>query len=411
MIKTSASNNRFELAVAVPIVNNSFKFPNRFSFTMDAITSTTLSLNDLKTESNDSILYASEVVVAGDRITLQSSAGTSYTTLISSVSPASNTVVVEDDLSSTFTVATTGVGYGTACPGGWYLTNFLADSGYAISIDLGDMDNFSATMYIPEKPSPGADDTFYLKQSIPTDYFVSNLKYRLGVLSKLTVTGSATYTCGVILGMEVEGATQAYSSSYIHGTSSTGVTSFVSTATTVYATMASPIAFGVFVRLDSDTSQATKATKVYVDDIYLEHIYNPVTKKTIYEESPSTASTYASYYEISDNHDSESLTITKSDNYQDITLNDGSLVRYDSTGWGERNVKYEISCRFTNVSTTIWTYLSRLLDIQKNGYKLNLHPYINEVPEVLTGFLYISGISKEHWDVNLVSFDFRFVES
>ena len=77
----------------------------------------------------------------------------------------------------------------------------------------------------------------------------------------------------------------------------------------------------------------------------------------------------------------------------------------------ERNVKYEINCRFTNVSTTIWTYLSRLLDIQKNGYKLNLHSYIDELPEVLTGFLYISGISKEHWDVNLISFDFRFVES
>jgi len=406
----SASNYRFEIAVAVPLANNSFKFPNRFSAVIGSISGTTLPLTDVSTESDEAILHASAIMKVGDRLTLKSASGAVGTTLVATVPSTGTSITSVTNMESLgFATNDTVVGYGTVCPGGWYFSSYLPESGYTFSIEEGHVDGFCASMYLPASGGTGTARGFYLKQSIHTDYYVQNLNYRIGGVYKATISGAQTLCSGLFLGIENN---TIYDDMTMHATSSlSNVTTWTCVSSSVCLTQDSPTAFGIYAELYTNPDYSVRATTIYLDDVFLEHVYNPVTKKTIYGESPSTASTADSYYEIADNHDSESLSITKLDNLSDISLNDGSLARYDSTGLGERNVKYEISCRFTNVSNTIWNYLSKLLDIQKNGYKLNLHPYIAELPEVLTGYLYISGISYTHWDVGLVSFDFRFREA
>lgn len=405
----SASDKKFEIAVAVPLVNSSFRFPNRFSATIGSISGTSIPLTSLTTESNTSILHASEVLQAGDRITIKATGGTVGTSLVSSVPTTGASLVSVTDMQATgFATNDTIVGYGTVCPGGWYLANYYAESGYTISITDGHVDGFSAKMYLPALASSGTSRNFYLKQAINTDYYVQNLKYRLGAVYKSTISGAETKNSAFIFGIENNSTSTGNT---IFSIASATVSDWTLTTSTFGLTEASPSAFGIYAQLSTDAGYTTKETSLFLDDVFLEHVYDSVTKKTIYGESPSTASTESSYYALTDNHDSESLSITKYDNLTDVSMNDGSLNKYDSTGWGERNVKYELNCTFTMVSNTIWGYLTKLLNIQKNGYKLNLHPFIAELPEVLTGYLTIPSISYEHWDVGLVSFTFNFREA
>ena len=156
-----------------------------------------------------------------------------------------------------------------------------------------------------------------------------------------------------------------------------------------------------------------QATQIYLDEIYLEHIYNPVSKLTLYGNTAANSAddTTVGYYEIANNHDYQSLNITRLENYQDVQLANNSLDRYDSTGWGERNIKYEVTCSYTDVDNDIYLKLVEFLNIQKNGYMLNLHPYVEELPSVLTGYMYIENVNKSHWDVGLISFNFKFREA
>jgi hypothetical protein len=404
----SASNNKFELAVAVPIVNNSFKYPNRYVATATTITATAITLSNIQWESSANTMYLSEVAVDGDRITLKATGGTVGTTTWVDVSKADSSGITADNMAlQGFDANTIILGYGNSIPGGWYSSYYLPASNYAFVRDIGNVDNFCIGMTLPTASATSTN--FYLKQSINTDYYVQNLSYRLGCVSKITVTGVQANTASVMLGMEM--TPTETDNVTLYNSSASNVASFTSTSGTVTLTTASATAFGIYIWMNTDVAQVTKETTVYVDDVYLEHVYNPVTKKTIYGETAIGSSADTCFYEISENHDSESLSITTIDNFTDVNLNDASIARFDSTGWGERNIKYEVSCKFTNVLTSIWTYLNKLLDIQKNGYKLNLHPYVAELPEVLTGFLYLTSVSKEHWDAGLVSFDFRFRES
>lgn len=404
----SASNNKFELAVAVPIVNNSFKYPNRYVATASTITTTTIILTDIQWEASANTMYLSEVAVVGDRITLKASGGTVGTTTWATVALTDSSGTTADNMATEgFGANTIILGYGGAIPGGWYSSYYLPVNGYAFVRDIGNVDNFCIGMTLPTASATSTN--FYLKQAINTDYYVQNLSYRLGCVSKITVTGAQANTASVMLGMEM--TPTETDNVTLYNSSASNVTSFTSSSGTVTLATASATAFGIYIWMNTDAAQVTKATTVYVDDVYLEHVYNPVTKKTIYGETAIGSSADTCFYEISENHDSESLSITPIDNFLDINLNDASIARFDSTGWGERNIKYEVSCSFTNVAASIWTYLNKLLDIQKNGYKLNLHPYVAELPEVLTGFMYLTSVSKKHWDVGLVSFDFRFRES
>lgn len=72
--------------------------------------------------------------------------------------------------------------------------------------------------------------------------------------------------------------------------------------------------------------------------------------------------------------------------------------------------KLQIRCRFPLVSQTFYDQLEIILSWQKRGYSINIHPYLYDVPNTLTGKIYIRDIKKESWDLSKRSFTLEFIE-
>jgi len=141
---------------------------------------------------------------------------------------------------------------------------------------------------------------------------------------------------------------------------------------------------------DVEVSKIAKST-LYIDYVFVEHVYDPILKKTIYDEAPSSDA--HTYYEI--------------DAYPDL----GSIRINKRSKFGSLDDKYEISCRFTNEPVDVYKKLERLLRIQHNGYYLNFHSTLDNIPPVMTGVMELSEVSHDMWDLNLVSFNFTFKEA
>ena len=408
----SSTNNRFEIAVAVPITNNSFNHLNRFSATIGDITGTSITLSGLQTDSDASVSHASEVMAVDDRITLKATDGTVDTTTLSAVNTSGLTITTDEDMSTDFSSGDTIVGYGNVVPGGWSLTGYEDSTSTTVSRGIGAFDNFSISLYGKEATASTfiSNKLFGVIQDINTDYFVSNLRYRHGLKYKYQRVSEEQETSW-------EFDTGLYSNFsnkvFMIKSGKASVTSWTSTSFSTYLTDSSISNFYLYLYIKALASEKYDACYAYLDDIYLEHIYNPVSKLTLYGNTAANSAddTTVGYYEIANNHDYQSLNITRLENYQDVQLANNSLDRYDSTGWGERNIKYEVTCSYTDVDNDIYLKLVEFLNIQKNGYMLNLHPYVEELPSVLTGYMYIENVNKSHWDVGLISFNFKFREA
>ena len=66
---------------------------------------------------------------------------------------------------------------------------------------------------------------------------------------------------------------------------------------------------------------------------------------------------------------------------------------------------------FLYVSHEVWTQFQRLEQWQDAGHRLVLHPFLPEVPHALVGFIEITNVQKNFWDINKVSFHFKFTET
>ena len=155
----SSTNNRFEIAVAVPITNNSFNHLNRFSATIGDITGTSITLSGLQTDSDASVSHASEVMAVDDRITLKATDGTVDTTTLSAVNTSDLTITTDEDMSTDFSSGDTIVGYGNVVPGGWFLTGYDPTSGVTIGRSSGAFGNFSTGLLMKATDTP---NTMYL---------------------------------------------------------------------------------------------------------------------------------------------------------------------------------------------------------------------------------------------------------
>jgi len=69
-----------------------------------------------------------------------------------------------------------------------------------------------------------------------------------------------------------------------------------------------------------------------------------------------------------------------------------------------------IECQIDYCTQEFWDQLQTLLEWQDRGYLLNLHPYIKDIGNVLTGKLTIKNYSKGSWDLTLRSFLLSFEE-
>jgi len=235
----SATNKRFELAVAVPITNNAFKYRNRFSATIDTISSTAIALKDLETDSDSSVSHATEVMVADDRITLKGTTSkTVDTTTLTIVDTTGLTITTTDNMDTDFDADDTIVGYGNAVPGGWYLGSYDSSSGVTIGRSTGSFDNFSTVL---QMRSTNTINTLYLYQDIDTDYHVQNLRYRIGFRYKWTKTvGNRGYS----LKAYIDDGSSTYSEVFTE--TDAKETSWTSYSDNLYLTTASPSFFKLY---------------------------------------------------------------------------------------------------------------------------------------------------------------------
>uniref|UniRef100_A0A6H1ZLI2 Uncharacterized protein n=1 Tax=viral metagenome TaxID=1070528 RepID=A0A6H1ZLI2_9ZZZZ len=403
----SSSNNKWEIAVAVPIKNSYFRYKNRFSATIADIPNTSITLSGLQTESDASISHASEVMAANDRIMLKGTTSkTVDTTTISSVPTTGLVIVTADNMSGDFAIGDTIVGYGNAVPGGWYLTGYDPSSGMAIDRSTGSFDNFSIVLYLPAVNILA----LYLKQSLSTDNYKQYLRYRLGCIYKyikVIPDEGASFKMGIISNSSTKYVT-------IREGVSSSVSSWTSVSTSnVYLSDSSISSFDISFWAATHDQETVDTTYIYIDEVYLEHVYNSVSEKTIYGSTAADSGkdAYVGYYEIDTWADAGSIKWREIEQNSEVILLDKSLEWYDPTGWGERNTKYELTAQFTNVNSDIFDKLEALKRIQKNGYSLNLHPYLDELPSVITGKMYLEGVDYTYWDYNMVSFSFRFREA
>lgn len=75
-----------------------------------------------------------------------------------------------------------------------------------------------------------------------------------------------------------------------------------------------------------------------------------------------------------------------------------------------KKYRHFITCKFNYVSQEFWDQFEILMSWQERGYSLNLHSYINDLPTVMTGKMFIKDYSKDSWDLGLRTFTVEFLE-
>lgn len=80
-----------------------------------------------------------------------------------------------------------------------------------------------------------------------------------------------------------------------------------------------------------------------------------------------------------------------------------------SSLYGQKE-RYVVTCRFPYVPQTFWDQFELLMEWQEKGFLLNLHPYINDLPNSLMGRVVIKEYAKDNWDLSLRSFTMEFTE-
>jgi len=253
-----------------------------------------------------------------------------------------------------------------------------------------------------------------LKQSFDTDYYISDIPYRIGCYYKRNIISSGIIgSIGLLIQLSCSSSDFTGNSVLLDGSTVSSV-NWTSGDVIQYCNITNPDEFWLEITAktpgdpDVEVSKIAKST-LYIDYVFVEHVYDPILKKTIYDEAPSSDA--HTYYEIDAYPDLGSIRINKRSKFSTEVLTDNSIRLKSFSGFGSLDDKYEISCRFTNEPVDVYKKLERLLRIQHNGYYLNFHSTLDNIPPVMTGVMELSEVSHDMWDLNLVSFNFTFKEA
>tara|TARA_R100000458_G_C8278547_1_gene255114 strand:- start:33666 stop:35780 length:2115 start_codon:yes stop_codon:yes gene_type:complete len=99
-----------------------------------------------------------------------------------------------------------------------------------------------------------------------------------------------------------------------------------------------------------------------------------------------------------------------SDGIKTLRLTNNSIFKVDTSGYGER-IRWRMDCDFANVPQSDWDAIQHLLRWQRAGHRLTLHPYIDDLPPVMVGYMEITNVQKSHWDLTRRTFHFSFEEA
>jgi len=137
----------------------------------------------------------------------------------------------------------------------------------------------------------------------------------------------------------------------------------------------------------------------FIDNIWLEH------------EGDIDGASGQGYVELDTFPELSTLSINRymANNTVSLTLSNGSTLRLDPTNSNKR-YKVIIEADFLRVKDSMFNQLKQLLAWQDRGYKLTLHPFLPNIPHCLIGYMDITNVKKNSWDLTRYSFRFRFTE-
>ena len=399
-----AQGDRWELAVAYPIMNPNFALQNRATGTLNGLYVSGISLpSSTVTPDQSSVNYSflDLVFKANDRITIGPSADTdtadlnkSESALISSFG-AALTFTLDAALTYDYADGDNWSGIGSALAGGWFLNGSGITLDSESDVVLGNFDNY-AQEFVIVKTSNGIG----LRQLLDTSFLETSVLYRLGFVYKFINNADAGGSD--LFQLDIDGTSQD-----IGTTEQTSFTTKTIEHTESSAWSSTP--YIEFIMTNPGTGANDKMTAT-IDEVYFEHTFQDFEdKRTII---PTGNNGYQNgYYEFAEDPDLASLKVTKRDTFKQLTYQDDKKVWFDKSGEGDRIEKYNFGCKFSDVSQSFYDVLLEFQRLQKKGHTMNIHPNVDDLPNVLRGIFKISGVDKNQWDLSLRSFNFEFVEA
>ena len=117
------------------------------------------------------------------------------------------------------------------------------------------------------------------------------------------------------------------------------------------------------------------------------------------------------FFTLTDTPVMESISYDKIRTDRFSQLSDGSLKNFDPMSEGHKGERWRFSCRFLGISQANFDGMQKLLRHQQNGSLISFHPFIDAMPHVLVGKLFITNYKKAYlFDLAVHDFTLRFEE-
>ena len=117
------------------------------------------------------------------------------------------------------------------------------------------------------------------------------------------------------------------------------------------------------------------------------------------------------YFTLADTPEMGSLTYDKFSSDRLSPLGDGSLKNFDPMSEGHASERWRFSCRFLGVSQANFDGMQILLRHQQNGSPISFHPFIDDLPHVMIGKLFLANYKKQYlFDLPSHDFTLKFEE-
>lgn len=139
-------------------------------------------------------------------------------------------------------------------------------------------------------------------------------------------------------------------------------------------------------------------TTLDFDDVILEH-------------AAGTSREYYGFYEIQDFPTEGSVTWNirqSATSKRNVTSN--NILKVNSS-FGEQPPKFEVTAQYNNVKSQIYEDLRVIEEWQKRNHMVSLRTFNPSLPDVMVGFMTLSGYNNELPGLDRVSFSFKFEEA
>ena len=373
----------WQLGIACPIKNNSFKFGAYKSAQLSGAYTSGLTI-DVNDDLRNDFTAGEYIVVGQSTNTTTTNVGKSESAKLATVGTAHVTITssLTYDYLSTDAIS----GLGRRSPSGWTVDNYTKNC-TALGINHDGKNDRSAFKW--SKTYLAGDLYGDVKQTITAGNILSNTVYRFGMYCKFNITGG-TPTLDTTVKEDSD-------SSFMTGTTAKNTDVSTYTLYSRVGTTSSSLDGAGLVDVYITAGTAACSGTAWIDQVFLEH-------------ATGTDDSSAGFYTFTEYPEQNSVTWARVTPLAKVIMRNFERKIYDASGSGGKQYLYSIRCKFDNVSSTFHNNLKELENSMLEGSLLVFHHDIPNIPPVLTGVMGLSGEKWNMWDKTKVSFDFNFEE-